>query len=175
MKAPYLDRALLRAILHYNPDTGVFTWLDRADMRPQWNGRYAGKQAGFDTTTDGKHFYRSIRIFDWPFMAHRLAFLYMTGKWPNQIVDHADLDGLNNKWRNLRPANKIQNGANARLSRSNKSGFKGVSRDATGRFRATIQENGRQQWLGYYDTAEEAHAVYLSAAKEIHGEYARSR
>jgi hypothetical protein len=117
--------------------------------------------------------YWSIRIYDWPFAAHRLAWLYMKGAWPAVLVDHRDLDGLHNWWSNLREADKVQNGANMRMHRRNKSGFKGVSYRA-GRFRATIRVNGRQKWLGYHDTAEAAHEAYRIAAIERSGEFARA-
>lgn len=175
MKVPHLDQAALRAMLHYDPETGVFTWLPRADARPQWNGRWAGKQAGYAREATGGGLYWSIRIYDWPFHASRLAWLYMTGEWPANLVDHRDLDGLNNRWINLREATKAQNAANTRPSKANTSGFKGVSWHAqAGRFRAYIRENKRQVFLGYFDTAGEAAAAYAKAAIRIHGEFARA-
>jgi hypothetical protein len=170
---PDLTQAVLRALLDYDPTTGLFTWKWRDDVRPQWNGRYAGKEAGYDWTAGPNVTYRSIRIFDWPFLAHRLAFLYVTGEWPPDAVDHMDMDGLNNRWSNLRPATKEQNAANTRATRNNRTGFKGVSPSPNGKYRATIHVDGKQRWLGTYATAEEAHTAYAQAAVAKSGLYAR--
>jgi hypothetical protein len=175
MKIPHLDQRALKAMLHYEPETGVFTWLERSDVRPQWNGRYAGKTAGYARVATGGGLYWSIRIFDWPFHAHRLAWLYMTGAWPVMQVDHKDMDGLNNRWDNLREANKCQNGGNTKAKKNNKCGFKGVSLcKSTGKYRATISREGKQVWLGYHDTPELAHAAYRRAALQVFGEFART-
>jgi hypothetical protein len=176
MKKPVIDQETLKRLLEYNPDTGVFIWKSRPDGAKRWNARYAGKVAGFHWTPRGSRVaYVSIRIFDWPFLGHRLAWLYMTGEWPAEAVDHKDLDGLNNRWENLRPATKAQNGANTRAPRTNSSGFKGVSlHKPTGKYRAYIKIGERQVWLGYHDTAEAAHAAYAAAAKSMRGEYARA-
>jgi len=170
--APHLDQDTLKALLNYEPETGVFTWRERTDVRAQWNSRYAGKQAGYDWRV-GNVAYRSIRIFDWPFLAHRLAWLYVTGQWPENDVDHEDGNGLNNRWHNLRAATKAQNGANRGATKRNKTGFKGVSRTKDGRYRATIQVNGRWRWLGAFDTAEKAHEAYQQSARQLAGEFAR--
>lgn len=174
MKIPHLDHAALLAMLHYDPETGIFIWRTREDARPQWNARYAGKVAGYARTATGGRQYWSVRIYDWPFHAHRLAYFYMTGLWPLAEIDHIDNDGLNNRWANLRDATKSQNGANRGASRNNKAGLKGVSfcRKA-GRYRATIRLNGKQKWLGYFDTAAAAHEAYKAAAIEKSGEFAR--
>lgn len=169
MTMPPIDQAVLKHLIRYDPETGVFVWLPRANAKA-WNTRYAGKEAGYVWKATGGRQYRSIRIFDWPFLAHRLACLYVTGEWPAVDVDHEDGDGLNNRWTNLRPATKSQNGANRPANRNNKTGFKGVSMHA-GRFRAAIK--GRV--LGYRDTAEEAAALYAEAAATEFGEFARSK
>lgn len=173
--APELTQALLISLLHYDPETGVFTWRARDAATRGWNARYAGKVAGFDWSPNGKTFYRSIRIFDWPFLGHRLAVLYMTGSWPERDVDHRDLDGLNNRWTNLRPASKSQNGANRGASAVSRSGMKGVTFDARAcRWRATIGVMGQQKWLGSFSTPEEAQTAYADAATKYFGEFART-
>lgn len=174
MKIPHLDHAALLAMLHYDPETGIFIWRTREDARPQWNARYAGKVAGYARTATGGRQYWSVRIYDWPFHAHRLAYFYMTGLWPLAEVDHIDNDGLNNRWANLRDATKSQNGANRGASRNNKAGLKGVT-FKNGKFRACIFVDGRQRFLGNFDTAEAAHDAYARAARENFGEYARPR
>ncbi|MDQ0505996.1 HNH endonuclease [Xanthobacter agilis] len=174
--APPITQQFVRSILDYEPETGIFTWRERSDVRPQWNGRYAGKRAGYEWTANGGGRYRSIRILDWPFPEHRVAWLWMTGAMPVDSIDHTDLNGLNNRWGNLREATKVQNGHNTSVQRRNTSGYKGVSfHKETGRFRAYIQHNGRQKWLGYHNTAEAAHAAYVDAVKELRGEFGRVR
>jgi hypothetical protein len=172
--APKLTAELLRAIIHYDPDSGDFHWRERPDARRSWNTRYAGKLAGFDWSVNNVA-YRSIRIFNYPFLGHRLAWLYMTGAWPLHCIDHKDLDGTNNRWSNLREATKAQNGANTRAPCTNTSGFKGVSlQRKTGRFRAYIKHAGKQKWLGSHDTAESAHAAVSAATAELRGEFGRA-
>jgi hypothetical protein len=175
MPQPYLDQATLKSLLHYDPETGIFTWKTRTDVNRAWNTRYAGKVAGYNwTPPPGNISYRSIRIFDWPFLGQRLAWLYMTGEWPENVVDHRDHDGLNNRWTNLRAADRPQNAANAGALRSNKLGLRGVClHKPSGRYRATIRANGKQRHLGHFKTAEEARAAYIAAAIEIYGEFAR--
>jgi hypothetical protein len=166
--APILTQAALRELLSYDPETGAFTWKRRPNARASWNTRYAGKEAGYEWSPEGKVTYRAIRIFDWPFMAHRLAVIYMTGEFLQADVDHEDGDGLNNRWSNLRPATKPQNGANRGPNRNSKTGIKGVSL-YKGRYRASFR--GKQ--LGLCGTAEEAAALYEQAAKEHFGQFAR--
>lgn len=169
--APTLTQDLLKSLLVYDPATGAFTWLKRPG-RTAWNTRYAGKLAGYDWRI-GKLTYRCIRLFDWPFMAHRLAVLYMTGQWPPQDVDHRDTDGLNNRWSNLRLATKVDNAGNTGVKKSNKTGLKGVSRSSSGRFRANISIDGRQTCLGTFATPEAAHEAYKRAALRKYAEFAR--
>lgn len=172
MNAPLLTQAILKSLITYDPATGMFRWLPRPG-KTAWNTRYAGKPAGFDWTVGGV-VYRSIRIFDWPFLGHRLAWLYMTGAWPASGIDHRDGDGLNNRWANLREATKVQNAGNVKAKRRNTSGFKGVSQTPNGRFRASIQSNGNWRHLGTFMTAEEAHSAYIAAAIETFGDFARA-
>lgn len=165
----------LREVLHYNPDTGVFTWLWRADGPAQWNTRWVGKVAGARSKAADGRVYLYIGIDGQRFKAHRLAFLYMEGMWPADLIDHEDTDGINNAWRNLREADDAQNQANARRSKANTSGFKGASFcKRSGRFQATITYGGRNKNLGSYDTAEAAHEAYMRAATARSGEYARA-
>lgn len=176
MPAPALDQAELRRVLDYDPATGAFTWRVRDDVPAQWNTRYAGQRAGYVWTAPGGRLYLSIRLHNWPFLAHRLAWLYQTGAWPDPQVDHIDNDdGLNNLWTNLRQATKAENGWNSPTPRTNSSGLKGASfSKSAGRWRATIRIGGKQRWLGYHDTAEAAHAAYAAAALARGGAFART-
>jgi hypothetical protein len=174
MSKPELSQAIVCKLLKYDPTTGSLTWRWRDDARPQWNVRYAGKAAGYIwTPRTGKTRYLVIGIFGWSFRAHRLIWLYMTGAWPSLEIDHADGDGLNNRWSNLRQATRAQNVMNSGVRMDNKCGLRGVCFNKfAGRFQARIQVDGKGRFLGYFDTKEEAHAAYLAAAVEAYGEFA---
>src|SRR5262245_53364654 len=117
-----LTQEQLRAALHYDPQTGIFTWRWRATAMQRTNTWRAGKPAGC-VRPDG---YIKIVIDYRPYMAHRLAFLYMTGAWPVGEPDHKNGIPADNRWRNLRPATKSQNNANSKLRSNSTSGHKGI-------------------------------------------------
>jgi hypothetical protein len=163
-----LTQARLHALLDYDPETGVFTWLvSRGAAR-------AGTVAG--TVWKGRSGpYLLIRIDGRSYRAHRLAFLYMTGEWPPDHIDHRDGEGLTNKWKNLREATNAQNGANRRAQVNNTTGCKGVHfNKSVRRYQSCIQVNGKRRHLGYFATAEEAHAAYCKAANHLFGQFART-
>lgn len=149
----------LKDVLDYDPETGVWTWLQ---------GWYAGKRAG----TTGKKGYRQIWVDGKQFLSARLAWFYMTGEWPSALVDHKK-PGFeyrsDDRWANLRLATHGQNGAN-RLSAN--SMLKGVQRRPSGKFTARIGGQARI-YLGTHDSAEGAHAAYLVKAREVYGEFAQ--
>lgn len=97
-----LTARYLRAVLSYDPETGVWRWRERPDVGRKWNARYAGKGAGCPDRRHGGRI--QIRINGKNFFARRLAFLYMTGKWPRDEVDNKDGDPANETWSNLREA-----------------------------------------------------------------------
>lgn len=157
----------LRSLLHYEPDTGVFTWK-------VYRGRTAkaGDVAGTATNAQG---YRCIMVDQTSYKANCLAWLYMTGEWPETDVDHRDGDRLNDRWGNFRLATRSQNCANRKKHSNNSSGFKGVHlKRASGKWAATICVNYKIHYLGSFETPEEAHESYVSAAQKYFGEFARS-
>lgn len=92
-----------------------------------------------------------------------------------QGIDHINGDAAYNMWGNLREANQSQNGANKASRRDSELRIKGihkVSYVCGERFIATIQVKGKSAYLGTFLTPEEAHAAYMAAAREAHGEYA---
>jgi len=155
-------------LLHYEPETGVFTWRHTCGDRHTIAGQVAG---GINV-----HGYRAIRIDGGRYRANRLAWLWMTGDWPTHIVDHENGIKADDRWSNLRAATKSQNNANSRLKSNNKSGFKGVVyREKFGKWTAQITVNRTHRYLGAFDSPEAAHEAWLAAAKEAHGEFARAR
>ena len=163
----------VRAILDYNPYTGIFRWRYRHDRSNSWNAKYTGQVAGSRGRVDCV----AIAINGSMFKAHRLAWLYMTGKWPTVLIDHIDGNPMNNIFSNLRDANHIQNTANAkRLWRHNKSGFRGVHwRSERQKWYAVIWHKYTQRYLGTFDTPEEASEAYVRAAVALHGNYANQK
>lgn len=158
-----LSQSRLKELVHYNPDTGVFTRLVTTAANAM-----AGNIAGnFDSLG-----YVQICVDGARYRGHRLAWLYMTGEWPKHVIDHIDLNTGNNCWNNLREATRSQNQQNHPMHKNNKVGFKGVTRFQKG-YRATIKVRGKQKHLGCFSTPEEAYSAYAKAANELFGEFAR--
>ena len=161
-----LSRSRLRQLLRYDPRTGWFTW------RIQPNGRVPiGTRAG----TIKKRGNREIKIDGKFYQSGRLAFLYMTGRWPRQEMDHRSVDPADDRWSNLRPATHGQNGQNRTVFKGKKRNTpKGVSwHKGIGQYVARITVNKRTIALGSFDTAKEASDAYARAATARFGRFAR--
>jgi len=155
-----LTQEELKRLLHYDPETGVFTRLR--------TGRKVGSHS------DQGYLLIAIKIDGKSilFRAHRLAWLYTHGHFPPEHTDHVNGFRDDNRLVNLRPANSYQNGYNTGLRKNNTTGFKGVTYFVrTGRWVAQIRAHGKKVSLGYHSTAEEAGAAYLRAAKQLHDEF----
>jgi hypothetical protein len=146
-------------LLHYNPDTGIFTRLKDSGSRGK-----AGKVSG----TRCLNGYLRVGVGGEEYYAHRLAWLYMTGEWPMQQIDHIDGVRSNNRFSNLRCADPALNGQNQRRAQSDSlTGVLGVTKKRK-RFRAQIAVGGVNRALGTFDTPELAHAAYIKAKRELH-------
>jgi hypothetical protein len=150
-----------RELLSYDPETGVFSWLVTRRFR-------AGTIAG-SISWNG---YRFIAISGRRFPAHRLAWLFVNGRWPIGQIDHVNGCRDDNRITNLREASWSQNQANSRKHRDSKSPYKGV-RPHGEKWASNICVDGCRQYLGLFDTAEEAHARYCEAAQDCFGEFWR--
>lgn len=152
------------SLLEYNQYSGRFMWKVSTTNRVK-PGDYAGY-----VDPQG---YNLIPVCGRKWAAHRLAFLYMTGEFPKTEVDHVNGIRDDNRWENLRAANTIENRRNRKVGRNNTTGFKGVSYNKNvSRYIASIRDNYKAIFLGYYDTPEEAARAYDKKAVEIHGSYA---
>lgn len=154
-----LTQHRLKELLHYDPDTGLFT------RRRGGGGKPAGSKVG--TISKG---YIFIAIDGRKHTAGRLAWLYMIGEWPKTLIDHRNTNKSDNRWENLREATKSENGFNRGLSKRNTTGYKGVFRKRLN-FESRIMINGICIRLGTFVTPEEASAAYEKAAREYHGDY----
>jgi len=136
----------LKEVLNYDPETGVFTWLTSPGNRVAIGGA-AGSAC---KVTCGKS-YQRIMYKNIPYYAHRLAWLYVYGSFPEKDIDHIDGNGLNNKIDNLRAVTHQENGRNRRQSSANTSGCTGVTfykRDK--KWYSHICINGKMINLGFY-------------------------
>lgn len=149
----------LRQLLRYEASTGVFTMLVARGRKP------AGTEAGY-VNNEG---YRQIAIDGRWFLAHRLAWFYMSGTWPCAEIDHINRNPSDNRLENLRECSRSQNEANSRRA-VNRSGFRGVS-ELRGKWQATIKKDGRTVYLGRFSTPQEAGAAYEAAARSLHGDF----
>ncbi|WP_366938191.1 HNH endonuclease signature motif containing protein [uncultured Brevundimonas sp.] len=159
-----LTQERLREVLRYEPETGDFTWLQPTSRRDR-----VGGSAG-TTNEDG---YRRITVDGRRYRAHRLAFMYVHGRWPDDMLDHINGCRADNRLANLREATNAQNQACSRASRSPSSGYRGVDL-LPGRerpYRARVRVGGKTRYLGYFATGAEAHAAYLLASGAAFGAF----
>lgn len=159
-----LAQERLKELMHYNPDTGVFTWL-----KSRGGAVKAGDIAGV-LHHDG---YILIKINGKIYLAHRLAWLYKTGCCPADMVDHINQNKADNRWCNLREATRSQNAQNTGLQVNNTSGVRGVDWcKQEGKWRVRCTLDGKRYNLGLYDDLKTAAAVASNARKKLYGEFA---
>jgi HNH endonuclease len=153
----------VRELFHYDPETGRITWrMDRA------TNAKAGDRAGCINRSDG---YMVININGTNYSAHRLIWLWMTGEWPHEEIDHVNRIRHDNRFCNLREASPSENSFNS-PTRGGKCETlpRGVHKTRNGKFQAKI---GRNIHIGTYDTVEEAGNAYALAATALYGEFYR--
>jgi len=151
------SHAELARVFSYDPRTGEFRRLYSKGWKP----------AGFI----GGHGYIHLGYMWKTYPAHHVAWLLMTGEWPECEIDHRDRVRSNNRWTNLRLADRHGQAGNQSLRRDNTSGIKGV-RFQRDKWVASIWQAGKRKHLGCFDTKEEAGAAYHAAAVEFFGEFA---
>ena len=154
-----LTQKRLRELLHYEPLTGIFTWIARSGHS------VVGQQAGC-LRPDG---YRVIKLDGVLYRANRLAFLYMIGQMPKVTADHKNTIRSDDSWNNLREASYQQNVQN-RSPQKSKTGFRGVMPKGE-KFVAGITHNRKRMYIGTFDSAEEASEAYEKKREELHGSF----
>jgi hypothetical protein len=157
MKTQKLTQSRLKELFHYNPETGVFTRLITA------GGQVAGATPG-RINTNG---YRDISVDGRRYMAHRLAWLYIYGLFPESEIDHINRIKDDNRIANLRIATHKQNAENVARRKSNTSGFPGVD-FRYGKWRARISHHGKSIFLGSFDSLYDAHRSRVAAQEKFH-------
>lgn len=154
-------------LLSYDPETGLMRWV--VDRRSGPNGCRVNARAGDvagSLGSSGRYWCVSIDYKNCP--VHQLVFLLETGAWPDGEIDHINGDTKDNRRTNLRKVDRQTNSENLRRPmKSSSSGFLGVSRKRS-KFHARIISKGKYYHLGSFQTAEEAHAAYVSAKARLH-------
>lgn len=155
----------VKSLLLYEPGTGIFTWkVNRAYIIK------AGEVAGCDHQG-----YTRITVAGRAVLAHRLAWFYVHGKWPEMDIDHVNRSLSDNRISNLRLCTHSENMANKKTQVNNKADLKGVSWDKkSNKWRAQIAKDGKKFHLGFFVDPSEAHAAYVSASIQKHGQFARA-
>lgn len=168
----WLTAQILRDLLSYDPTTGLFRWRNAA-------GRYGRIPAGSVAGNISKvHGYRLIGLggSGKTVRATHLAWLYMTGEWPELQVDHKNGVESDDWWDNLRLATQSQNKANSSRYKNNTSGVTGVIyENGPGRkhWRAILRADGKSVNIGRFLTKEEAIEARQKAEEQYHGEFVR--
>jgi hypothetical protein len=155
-----LTQARLKELLHYNPDTGIFTNLTKRGSAVKIGG-----VAGYNCNG-----YIYIQIDYERYGAHRLAWLYVYGEFSKKFIDHINEIRVDNRIINLRLVTHQENSHNVSSPHiDNCSGYRGVSwHKGAKKWQVRIAINGRQKHLGVFNTVEQASEAYLVAKKELH-------
>jgi hypothetical protein len=151
-----MSQAFLKTQLHYDPESGIFTWLPN---RP--HAKRSGGPAGVEASG-----YIQILVGGRAYLAHRLVWLYVHGEWPQHQIDHMNGVRSDNRLCNLRDVPAMVNHQNLRTTK-NRTGFMGVGKSKR-RFYASIQAEGKYHYLGHFPTAEQASVAYLEAKRRLH-------
>ena len=166
-----LTQERLHEVLNYDPETGIFTWKERPldsfktiGAGKTWNKRFDGQIAG----TKDKYGYIQINIGGKFHLAHRLAWLYYYGSFPEHEIDHDDQIKYHNWISNLVDASHTCNMRNRGLHKNNTSGVKGVSlHKLTNKWCARVMVNYKQKNLGYYREFADAVIARYKAEREL--------
>lgn len=155
-----LTQERLKELLHYDPDTGVFTWVDTIGPNAK-KGNSCGSL--------GTKGYLTIRLDGKLYRSHRLAWLYVTGNEPQNYIDHINRIKTDNRFCNLRDLTNSENLHNRiKPQKTNTSGHLGIDfHKASKKWRARVNVNKKEILIGFFETKELAIAAYKKA-KKIH-------
>lgn len=155
--------AELSAVMSYDPTSGIIRWVvSRQRVGP---GRMAG--------TVNKLGYVSIKFAGHRLYAHRVAWLFSTGKWPVLDIDHINHNPSDNRISNLRQCTRAQNHVNSSVVIRAESGYRGVVHGSVNSWQASIGVDYKIVSLGSFDDPRLAAAAYDRAALAYFGEFAR--
>jgi hypothetical protein len=148
----------MKRVLRYDLETGEFWWTDDAPT----------KVAGKTANAKDRLGYVCIKVSGKMYKAHRLAWAFVHGHFPEEHIDHINGNPSDNRIFNLRLADRRLNMQNQRRARSDSAtGLLGVSKNGAG-WRAEIRVDGKKVNLGTHQTPELAHLAYVEAKRKHH-------
>lgn len=153
----------LKEVLSYDQKTGVFKWRKRITGQIS-AGSPAGyvDQSGYVVITYKKKRYK----------AHRLAWLFVNGRFPSKLIDHRNSIRRDNRYENLREADYFQNAQNSAVQKNSNSKIKGVCWAAHAKkWMAYVNSNGSRNHLGYFSNKDEAVAAVMAKREMLHREF----
>jgi len=170
-----MEQSYLKSQLDYDADTGIFTWKAVSKFHKSRNGKEAG--------TRHHTGYLHISIDGKKYSAHRLAWLYVHGEFPEEFIDHINGVRDDNRIVNLRDVSHNVNCLNRKIQTSNTSGHPGVKnvsryskrkKAMITKFAADISVKGKRFYLGNFDTFEAAKSARV-AAEKLYGHIVRTK
>jgi hypothetical protein len=156
-----MNQERLKELLTYDPETGDFFWnVDKSRVAKE------GQKCSDKSTSTG---YLRIGIDGKRYLTHRLAWLYVYGKFPLNDLDHINRIRTDNRLCNLREATRAEN-------LQNKSNVKGVYwHKRANKWQAQIKVNKKHFYLGLHENFEDARQAYITAALQLHTHTAHTR
>jgi hypothetical protein len=164
MAKELLTSEYVNECLIYDGDTGKLTWKVRPLhhfkhewVHRCWNERWADTEAGWVDGSITGGTYLKVSISGENYKAHRVIWLIVNGKWPENLIDHINGNSLDNRIENLREADHALNSSNQKKRWDNKSGVTGVGwQKQMGKWYANGRHNNHLEHLGFYDDKFEA-------------------
>ena len=157
-----LTAAMVRRIFSYDPETGSLTWREKS--HPMSN-QVVGREAGCRRNKG----YRFVGVGKRRYFCHRVIWLWMTGSWPLNQLDHRDGDGGNNRWANLREATQAENNENLKCFVTSRTGYPGIRyRPEMDKFQVRVTKAGVTHHLGSFKSLDEAIAVRRTEKEKLH-------
>jgi hypothetical protein len=140
-----LTQEIVRKLLHYDPETGLLFWRKNSKL-------------AFNTLTQKG--YLKGQLYKRTYFSHRIIWLWMTGNWPNEQIDHINHNRKDNRFLNLREVTNKENHKNRKINPRNKTGINGVSWcKRENKWRVQVRNMNKNIHIGYFDTKEEAQRV----------------
>ena len=149
-------QADVKRLFDYDPLTGIMVWRAEAIKQKCLKGMEAG--------TVHHTGCRMVRISGAIYLTHRIIWLWVTGAWPVDQIDHLNHVRDDNRWANIREATSTVNGRNRSINCDNTSGATGVNWEkCANKWRARIRVNYKKISLGTFTNKKDAIAAREAA------------